>query len=257
MIYAVKAAYAFWARMWLVWKSNMVPSMVTNVINPLLFVFAFGFGLGAIIPEMGGMSYFMYVVPGMMAQAVMFTSTFETTIEAFFRFDRQRTWDAILATPIGLKALLLGEVSWSTTKAMISGLSVFAVGIAVGGVELAPQAFLSLPVLALGAFCFACCGLAFVSLATSFNFFSYTFTFWITPMFMFCGVLFPAERFPEAVQWIGWVFPMRHILEVVRPLTAGLELDMLMVSGHIGYLLLISVCTFMFATNRIRKRLFS
>ena len=107
-------------RQYLVWRKTIWPSLSTNVANPVLFLFAFGFGLGAVIDDMGGLDYLAYVVPGMMAYSAMFAASFETTIGSFARFNMQKTWDAVLATPVSLLELLLGEAFWAACKAMIS-----------------------------------------------------------------------------------------------------------------------------------------
>ena len=110
-------------RQYLVWRKIIWPSLSTNVANPVLFLFAFGFGLGAVIDDMGGLDYLAYVVPGMMAYSAMFAASFETTIGSFARFNMQKTWDAVLATPVSLIELLLGEAFWAACKAMISATS--------------------------------------------------------------------------------------------------------------------------------------
>src|SRR5918992_5104110 len=100
-------------RQYLVWRRIIWPSLSTNVANPVLFLFAFGFGLGAVIDAMGGLSYLAYVVPGMMAYSAMFAASFETTVGSYSRFMLQKTWDAVLATPVRLTELLLGELLWA------------------------------------------------------------------------------------------------------------------------------------------------
>ena len=130
-------------RQYLVWRKVLWSSLTTNVANPILFLFAFGFGLGAVVDRMGGISYLAFVVPGMMAYSAMFAASFETTIGSFARFDFQKTWDATLATPVTLLELLLGEALWATCKAMISALCVLVVGALWGGVGSAGGALLS------------------------------------------------------------------------------------------------------------------
>ena len=124
-------------RQYLVWRKIIWPSLSTNVANPVLFLFAFGFGLGAVIDDMGGLDYLAYVVPGMMAYSAMFAASFETTIGSFARFNMQKTWDAVLATPVSLIELLLGEAFWAACKAMISAVCVLAGGRALGRGRLA------------------------------------------------------------------------------------------------------------------------
>ena len=256
MIATIKSALSFWTRMWWVWKSNIYSVVVRNVVDPLLFVFAFGFGLGAIIDTMDGLPYLMFVVPGMMAQTVMFVSSFETTVEAFVRFNNQRTWQAIMATPVSLRALLLGEVLWAATRAMLGAIAVVGVGLLVGGAVLSWNLVPALLMLLLGGLCFAAFGIMFVSFARSFSFFSYTFTFWITPMFVFCGVFFPPTRFPEWVQALTEIFPMKHLLDVLRPLVAGQDVALATALPHVSYLVVLTIIAFEVGVRKLQKRMF-
>jgi len=107
---------AVWRRNALVWRRLMGPSIATNVLDPLIFLFAFGYGLGAVIDRVGGLDYLSFVVPGMMCYAAMFAASFESSISVYARFHMQRTWDAILATPVTLAELMFGEMSWAATK---------------------------------------------------------------------------------------------------------------------------------------------
>jgi lipooligosaccharide transport system permease protein len=243
-------------RQYLVWRRVIWSSLATNVINPILFLFAFGFGLGAVVDRMGGLDYLAFVVPGMMAYSAMFAASFETTIGSFARFNMQRTWDATLATPVRLRELLLGEALWATCKAMLSALCVFAVGALWGGVASFGGALLSLPLIFVAAFAFATCGLAATAYARSWEFFSYFFTFWVTPMFVFSGVFFGVDRFPDYIQWAAWILPMTHLIEVVRPLVAAQDLDLLQALGHITYVAALAAVAFIVAYRRLRARLF-
>jgi lipooligosaccharide transport system permease protein len=243
-------------RQYLVWRKVIWASLATNVASPLLFLFAFGFGLGAVVDRMGGLSYLAFIVPGMMAYAAMFAASFETTIGSFARFDLQKTWDATLATPVSLLELLLGEAFWATCKAMISAVCVLVVGALWGGIGSAGGALLSLPLLFLAAFAFATCGLVATAYARSWEFFSYFFTFWITPMFVFSGVFFAVDRFPDYVEPIAWVLPMTHLIEVVRPLVAGQDLAPLEALGHVGYIAALGAVGLVVAYRRLKTRLF-
>lgn len=115
---------------------------------------------------------------------------------------------------------------------------------------------LALPVLALGAVCFACCGLVVTAHAKTWDVFAYFFTFWVTPMFMFSGTFFEVARFPWFVQVIAWVLPMTHLIAVVRPLTAGTPLDPLAAAGHLAYVAALAVGAFALARYRFGARLF-
>jgi lipooligosaccharide transport system permease protein len=243
-------------RQYLVWRNVIWSSMTTNVANPLLFLYAFGFGLGAVIDDMGGLGYLAFVVPGMMAYSAMFAASFETTIGSYARFNMQRTWDAVLATPVRLTELLLGELLWAACKAMISAVCVLVVGAAWGGVGSLAGALASLPLIFIASCCFATCGLAATAHAKSWEFFSYFFTFWVTPMFIFSGVFFSVDRFPDYVEPVTWILPMTHVIGLVRPLTAGQGLGLGALLVHLGYLIALCVVAFVLARRRLRVRMF-
>jgi lipooligosaccharide transport system permease protein len=186
----------------------------------------------------------------------MFSASFETTIGSFARFNMQKTWDAVLATPVSLMELLLGEALWAACKALISASCVLVVGALWGGVGSLPGALLSLPLILLAGFSFAACGLAATAYAKSWEFFSYFFTFWVTPMFVFSGVFFGVDRFPDVVEPLAWILPMTHLIEVVRPLVAGQDLAPWQALGHVGYITALAVVAFALAYRRLRVRLF-
>lgn len=247
---------AVWWRQALVWRRLFWPSMTSNVANPLLFLFAFGFGLGAVIETVDGQSYLAFVVPGMMAYSAMFAASFEATISAFARFHMQRTWDAVLATPVTLSELLLGELIWAASKAMIAASCVLVVGALWGGVPSLVGALLSLPLLALASLAFAAFGLLATAHARDWDFFSYFFTFWMTPMFVFSGVFFAVDRFPDFIQPLAWLLPMTHLIAVIRPLTIGTDLHGGVAVVHVGYVVGLAALAFWAAHRRFAQRLF-
>src|ERR1700676_4013733 len=138
-------SHAVWGRNALVWRRLIGPSITTNILDPLIFLFAFGYGLGAVLDRAGGMTYLSFVVPGMMCYAAMFAASFESTISTYARFSLHRTWDAILATPATLTELMLGVISWAATKGLFSPCCVIVVGSIWGGVPSLSGTLLSLP----------------------------------------------------------------------------------------------------------------
>ncbi|MBM3522324.1 MAG: nodulation protein NodJ [Alphaproteobacteria bacterium] len=249
-------AFAVWRRNVMVWRRIMWASLTTNVCDPLLFLFAFGYGLGAVIDEIAGLTYLAFVLPGMMAYATMFAASFETTISTYARISMQGTWNAILATPVTLTELILGEALWATTKGVVSMLCVLGVGLVWGGIQAPAGALAAIPILALGAFCFACCGLAATAHAKTWDFFAYFFTFWVTPMFVFSGTFFEVTRFPWFVQAVAWLLPMTHLIAVVRPLATGGALVPLAAVGHVAYLVVLTAFAFWLARRRFARRVF-
>jgi lipooligosaccharide transport system permease protein len=139
---------------------------------------------------------------------------------------------------------------------MVSAVCVLIIGAVWGGVGSLAGALISLPVLFIASCSFAACGLAATAHARSWEFFSYFFTFWITPMFIFSGVFFSVDRFPDYVEPVAWILPMTHVIELVRPLTAGRGLDLGPLLAHLGYLIALCVAGFVLAERRLRVRMF-
>jgi len=253
-----KSAYvlAVYHRQYTVFKKLIGSSLVSNVANPILFLFAFGFGMGSFIDTMAGMSYMTFVVAGMIGYSAAFSASFETTIGSFTRYFMQKNWDAILSTPVTLTELLLGEVLWAAAKALFAAVCVLIVGWMWGGVPLSFLPLAVLPIVFLGSICFACAGLVATAYATGYEFFSYFFTFWVTPMFVFCGVFFDISRFPDTIQYLAWFFPMTHLVAAIRPITAGIELDPTAITLHTAYIVAFSITSFWIAHRKLRQRLF-
>ena len=243
-------------RHYLVWRSMLASSLASNVVNPSLFLFAFGFGMGAFIDTMSGIDYLAFIVPGMIAYSAMFSASFETTIGSYSRYAMQRTWDAMLASPVSLFELLWGEVLWSALKALFAAFCVLIVGWLWGGVISFSGALLSLPVVFIASLGFASYGLFATSCARGYEFFSYFFTFWITPMFVFSGVFFEIDRFPAAVQWLAWLLPMTHLVALIRPWMTEFPISPVMIVIHLAYLIGLGVLAFWLAYRNIRKRMF-
>ncbi len=247
---------AVYHRQFVVFKKLIGSSLVSNVANPILFLFAFGFGMGSFIDTMSGMSYLTFVVAGMIAYSAAFAASFETTIGSFTRYFMQKNWDAVLSTPVTLFELLLGEVFWASAKALFSAVCVLIVGWIWGGVPLSFLPLVTLPIVFLGSICFACAGLVATAYAKGYEFFAYFFTFWVTPMFVFCGVFFDISRFPEIIQYLAWFFPMTHLVAAIRPLTAVTPLDGAAIALHICYIIVFSAASFWIAYRRLHQRLY-
>ncbi|MFT7144050.1 MAG: lipooligosaccharide transport system permease protein [Alphaproteobacteria bacterium] len=255
-----KTVFALWSRHYLVWRTMFWPSLSSNVFNPLLFLFSFGFGMGSLIEtmEVGGKEivYMSYIIPGMMAYSGMFTASFETSISSFARSHLQGYWNQVLATPATLHHLLWMEIIWATSKALFAVVCVMLVSYLFTGIEAGLSVLLVLPVMFVGCLCFSACGMVATSLAKSFDMFSYFFTFWVTPMFIFSGVFFPVTRFPEAIQWLSFILPMTHIVDIVRIISADLPYDVLNISYKLTYIVILTLVAYSFAYHKMKKRIF-
>ena len=239
-----------------VWWAHVLPSLTSNIASPLLYLFALGFGLGAVVGEMEGIPYLVYVLPGVAANSAFFTSSFEGAINSFSRLQRERIYSGILSTPVRLIELLFAEGFFGAGKGLLSGASVLLVGFLVGGAQAPLMIVPALFLIFICCFSFACIGLLLMSFAKTNEFFSYFFTFWVAPSFLFCGVFFEVSRFPEWVQHIAWALPMTHFIHTLRPLMVdGMTIAPLTAAWYISYVILFGAVCLFFAHKRLKKRL--
>jgi lipooligosaccharide transport system permease protein len=243
---------AVWRRNFLVWRKLAIPSILGNLADPLIMLFGLGYGLGAVLGNMGGTSYFAFLAAGFVASSTMYAATFESLFSAFSRMHVQKTWDAILNAPMTLEDVVAGEWAWAATKSLAAGACMLAV-IAVFGYASSPLALGAIPVVALVGLAFAGVGLSINALATGYDFFSYYMTLVLTPMMMLSGVFFPVEQLPAAVQMAAQALPLYHGVALARPLLAGEVPQAILL--HVAVLLAYAIGGFYVAVLLTRKRL--
>ena len=209
-----------WRRNFLVWRKLAVPSILGNLADPMIYMLGLGYGLGALLPQIGGVSYIAFLAAGTVCFSTTNSATFESLYSAFSRMHVQRTWDAIMNAPVDLDDVVLAELVWAASKSFLSGLAILVVVWALG-LSTTPLSLLVILVIPLIGLCFAAIGLAITAMAAGYDFFMYYFTLVITPMAMLCGVFFPMEQLPAGFQAVAWILPLSHATALVRPLLLG------------------------------------
>jgi lipooligosaccharide transport system permease protein len=209
-----------WRRNFLVWRKLFIASVLSNLADPLILLFGLGYGLGALLPSVQGMSYIAFFAAGTLCSATMFTASFESMFSGFSRMQGQKTWDAILYAPLTIDDVVAGEIMWAASKAWLSGATILAVAAAFG-LAASPLVVLTLPIAFLVGLAFAAVGLIMTVLAKNWDFFSFYMTLIMTPMTMVSGVFFPAEQLPRPVLAVAQVLPLYHGVALVRPLVGG------------------------------------
>jgi lipooligosaccharide transport system permease protein len=242
---------AVWRRNFLVWRKLFIASVLTNLADPLILLFGLGYGLGALLPSLEGMSYIAFFAAGTLCSATMFTASFESMFSGFSRMHGQKTWDAILYAPITIDDIVAGEIVWAASKAWLSGATILAVA-AVFGLATSPMVVLALPVAFLVGLAFASVGLIMTVLAKNWDFFSFYMTLIMTPMTMISGVFFPVQQLPAPVLAVAQVLPLYHGVELVRPLVAGRMPSDLML--HVAVLLAYAAAGYAIAIHFARRR---
>lgn len=241
-----------WRRNFLVWRKLAIPSVLGNLADPLIYMLGLGYGLGAMLPSIDGQPYVAFLAAGTVCASTMNAATFEALYSAFSRMHVQKTWDAILNTPLGLADVVAGELFWAATKSLFSGAAILIV-ITGMGLTNGPLALWALPAIVLTGLAFAALGLIWNALAPSYDFFMYYFTLFITPMTLVSGVFFPADRLPAALHAIASWLPLTHAVQLARPLLLGETPAN--IAGHVAALLGITAAAFYAATVLTRRRL--
>lgn len=209
-----------WRRNQLVWRKLALAAALGNLADPMLYLLGLGYGLGALLPEVGGLPYVAFLAAGMVCSSTMMSASFEAMYSGFSRMHVQKTWDAIMNAPLTLDDVVLGEMAWAASKSVLSGMAVLAVAWALGLVA-SPLALLLLPLVFLTGLAFAALGLIMTALAPGYDFFTYYFTLAITPMMMVCGVFYPVEQLPAWLQGLVQFLPLTHAVALARPLMTG------------------------------------
>ena len=230
------------------WKSELIWPLA----EPLITLFALGVGLGGLVELESGQSYIEFIAPGLLAVWPMWSASAECGWGSFFRMENQRTFDAIVATPVSIEDVITGEILWGATRALISTAYILVVISAWGLVD-SPLALLVLPAAVIPGIMFASISLSYTSVAWSISSLNYFFAVFITPMFWLAGVFFPVERLPEWAQTAAWWLPATHAVKVYRALTSG-ELGW----SHLGdvvWMVVVAAAFYLVALYSMRRRL--
>src|SRR3989339_1659677 len=116
-----------WRRHYMVWKKMAGPSILGHLADPVIYMLGLGYGVGGMLPQIGGMSYIAFLAAGTVCYSTMNSASFEALYSGFARMHEQRTWEAILNTPVSLDDVVLSEIVWAASKSLLAGLAVLAV----------------------------------------------------------------------------------------------------------------------------------
>ena len=208
-------------RNWLVWKKLAIPSLVGNIAEPLMWLVAFGYGMGALVGQISvdgvQVPYILFLASGSICMSAMNAASFEALYSAFSRMHVQKTWDGIMNAPVNLDNIVLAEMLWAAFKSLFTVTAILGVMLALG-ISHSPKLLVAWPVLLGVGITFSCVALIFNALAKGYDFFTYYFTLFLTPMMFLSGIFFPLEQLPEVVRAISNGLPLTNAVALVRPL---------------------------------------
>lgn len=225
-----------------VWKG----SVFNSFLSPVLYLGSLGLGLGSLIshsqlPALGGLSYAAFVAPGMLASAAMLTASGESMYPIMAKVQWMRTYDAMLATPLGVRDLVGGELVWQLFRLTTVSAVFFLVMLAFHTIA-TPLGILAIPVGVITGLAFGLPIMAWSALQHVDSWFAVVYRFVITPLFILGGTFFPISRLPLFVQPIAWITPLAHGVALARALTSGtatlgpslLHLGVLLIFAGVG-----------------------
>src|SRR5437763_2767713 len=198
------------------WKATTFSS----VVQPTIYLLAFGIGFGSLLPHVVGVKYALYLSTGVVATAVLFSSAFPGMFNTFVRWQFQRTYDAMLAAPVDVEELVTAEVLWISLRAGAYGLAPLLVAFAFG---LEPEAgMLLVPLIGfLTGFGFAAFGVTVAAVAKTIDNFNYVTSAVLTPLFLVAGTFFPISTLPAGLREIAQANPLYHCVALVRDTALG------------------------------------
>ena len=250
--------FRFWPvflRNLLVWRKLAIPSLVANIAEPLMWLVAFGYGMGALVGEVNldgqRVPYILFLASGSICMSAMNAATFEALYSAFSRMHVQKTWDGILNAPLRLGDVLLAEMLWAAFKALFTITAILGVMMGLG-ITHSWKLLAAWPILLCVGITFSCIALIFNALAKGYDFFTYYFTLFLTPMMFLSGVFFPRDQLPDLVREVSAWLPLTQAIALVRPLF----LDQWPAQAllHLGVLALYAVVAWRIALRLTQKR---
>lgn len=245
--------FSVWYRHVRVYTKNLISNGLPPFLEPLLFLAGVGLGLGRYITEsMEGLSYIEFLGTGLLMTAAMFTAAYECTFGTFIRREFEKVYDGMLAAPITVNDLIIGEILWAGTKGFFFTFAVLCI-LTVFRIVQMPESLLTPPVGFATGVMFATLSLWVTSYVKTINHFNFYMTGIISPMFFFSGVVFPVSNLPASIRWVAEILPLTHSVRLARAISTGYySLSLL---GSLAYAILFAAVTGWLAIRRLRRRL--
>jgi lipooligosaccharide transport system permease protein len=231
------------------WHVNFFPPL----IEAFLYLFAIGMGIGTYVKEIGGIPYVNYIAPAILAISVMNSAFFECTYGSYVRMYYQKSFDAMIATPLSIEDVIAGELLWGATRSVIY-VTIMLPVLTVFGVISIPLSLLAIPLAFLGGLMFAGIAMCFTAITPSIDTLNYPSFLLITPMALFSGTFFPLTLLPELLQYIALAFlPLTHLVAMMRMLTLPALTALVLL--HLAWIILVTAIFSIVAINLMRRRL--
>lgn len=247
-----RSAVRLWQRNATIYRRTYKLNILPNFFEPFLYLLAMGLGLGAYLARIEGVEYIDFIAPGLVATAAMFGTSYDVTFNAFVKLRFGKIYDAVMATPLTPEDIALGELLWGTTRSLIYGV-VFLTIAAGFGVVHSWLAILSPLAIVLIGMMFSIIGLSYTAVVPIIDYFTYYWTLFITPMFLFSGIFFPFDRLPGWVETVAWFVPLHQAVNLMRALILHGDPDAALAAAT--WIAVVTAALFVLPLNLLRRRL--
>ncbi|RYG61128.1 MAG: hypothetical protein EON60_04690 [Alphaproteobacteria bacterium] len=247
------AMVVFWRQM-LCWRTMWRQFMIMRLVEPAIFFYGLGAGFGRLIPELGGVDYKTFLLPGSIAMSMMFGSLIDGSYGAYVRIFMQKTWPSFLATPTRVRHIMAGEMAFAGMRSVISATMLLTAGMVLGAKVSIGGFILGIPLLILLSMTLMAVGYVATGLARTIDDFDFVWAFVLTPMMVFSGAMMDLKVFPEPLQWLAWCLPLTHGVAALRGLMLG-TIGPLGVLGHMAALAVTLAVCVLIAHTLLKRRL--
>lgn len=247
-------------RFWLVnYRRTWRGSIYSSVLNPVLYLGAMGLGLGMLVDKhgvgrLGGVSYLVFLAPGLLAAEAMQTGAAESTWPVLGSVKWRRTYQAAAATPLKPADILHGHLLFTVLRLAMNA-AIFVVVMAIFGAIRSPWVLLTIPAGVLTGLAFATPLEGFSVTRQSPNGFSVIFRFGMIPMFLFSGTFFPVTQLPAWIRPLAYITPLWHGVALCRSLSLG-SVSGASAAVHVGYLAALALLGLALARRGYGRRLY-
>ena len=242
-------------RGWLAFRSSNWVPVITGFVEPVLFLLAFGYGMGTLVGDVTTGSttidYTLFIAPGLLANSAMNGAIYDSTWNVFWKLNESKLYKTMLSTPLGPLDIALGEITWALIRGLVYSLGFLTVVTALG---LTPSfwAILAIPAASLVAFGFASFGMAITSFFKTYQQMGFI-NIVLLPMTLFSGSLYPISVYPDWLEKVIMALPLWHAIEMVRAFWFGNLTSGVLV--HIAYFL-VMIALGLYVTSRRLRALF-
>jgi lipooligosaccharide transport system permease protein len=246
--YVLERNVLVYRRLWLV--------VVSGVVEPVFYLFSIGIGISKLVGDVTGpggqpVEYTAFVAPALLAASAMNGAVFESTMNIFYKLKWAKTYDGMLAAPLNVWDIAIGEITWSQIRGGLYAATFLLVALVMGLLQ-SWWAILALPAALLIGLAFGAAGFATTTFMKSWQDFDLV-TLVTMPLFLFSATFYPLDVYPPLLQAIAQLSPLFHGVEIIRALTLGVVDVSILI--HVGFLVAMTLVGLAITGRRLERLL--